>query len=129
MLKIIPLSSRYTGPVLGMALLLGLSVTLPAQGATRFQDCQIEASEISGYHGQEARGFLEGTVRGGMRGAAVGAAGGWLTGNSSSKSAKRGAKLGAVIGGVRAAAKKNEIDEKRELYDRLLERCMARDSR
>lgn len=97
-----------------------------AQDAERYYQCRAEAEEISGYYGQESRGFIAGSVRGGLGGAAIGAAGGWVTGNKAKKAAKRGAALGALIGGVRAAAERQDIDEKREVYERALDRCMAR---
>jgi hypothetical protein len=118
----------FLAGVLTMAVFaIALAGDATAQLEDRYDRCRLEASEISGYRGQESKGFIAGSLRGGLGGAAIGAAGGWVTGNKAKKTAKRGAALGALIGGVRAAAKKRDIEEKRETYERVLERCMARD--
>lgn len=108
---------RYILPAMACTLALTAMAAGGAHASSRLSECQREAEEISGYHGQEARGFLAGTVRGGLGGAALGAAGGWVTDSGSKKTkkaAKRAAALGALIGGARAAAEKRKIDDKRE---------------
>jgi hypothetical protein len=112
-------------PAFVIALALALPSTVLAQSA-RYDDCRREAREISGYEGEESGGFLSGAVRGGLGGAALGAAGGWVTDSKVSKTARRGAALGAIIGGVRAAAKSKKADEKRQVYERALDRCFSR---
>jgi hypothetical protein len=119
---------RHLATSLSFALLLGIAPAVAAQDDSRYRACQREASDVSGYVGQEAKGILSGTLRGGLGGAALGAAGGWVTDSDAKKTAKRGAALGALIGGVRAAAKKREVDDKREVYDRALQRCLERDA-
>lgn len=116
------------------AFLCAAAVALVAAGTppvvsaqSRYAECQREASEISGYRGQEADGLLSGALRGGLGGAALGAAGGWVTDSDAKKTARRGAALGALIGGVRAASKKRKLDDKRETYDRALQACMERE--
>jgi hypothetical protein len=118
---------KYLVFSLSIAVFLNAFLASDAAAESRYHECQREASEVSGYVGQETRGFLAGTLRGGLGGAALGAAGGWVTDSDTKKTAKRGAALGALIGGVRAAAKKREVEDKREVYDRALQRCMERE--
>ncbi|MEE4384689.1 MAG: hypothetical protein V2J02_22055 [Pseudomonadales bacterium] len=118
---------RHVALLLSIALCAMVAPAHGADAASRFRECQREAQELSGYYGQEARGFVSGALRGGLGGAALGAAGGWVTDSDTKKTAKRGVALGALIGGARAAAQKRKVDEKRELYDRALQRCMDRE--
>jgi hypothetical protein len=117
---------------IGLLALKGLLVLVPVGVAmaqpSRYEECREEAQQISGYKGEETQSLLKGAVRGGLGGAALGAAGGWITDSKASKTAKRGAALGALIGGVRAASKNKDVEEKRETYERALDRCLSRSS-
>jgi hypothetical protein len=111
--------------VLMLVLVAGSGSVFAQYGSdSRYDRCRSEASRVSGFYGQEAPSFIEGSVRGSLRGAAVGAAGGWVTGNRPSKAAKRGAALGALIGGARAASAQRELDDRREVFYRVFDRCM-----
>ena len=121
------MSDQYKagGAVLLIAALL-MATSADAQTNSRYERCRREAREISGYDGQTSGGIVAGGIRGGLAGAAAGAATGWIAGTDRRKAAKRGAALGAVIGGVKSAAASKEIERKRAVYDRTLERCLYR---
>jgi hypothetical protein len=103
-----------------------MATSTDAQTNSRYERCRREAQEISGYYGQASGGIVAGGIRGGLAGAAAGAATGWVAGTDSGKAAKRGAALGALIGGVKSAAASTQIERKRDVYDRALERCLYR---
>jgi hypothetical protein len=117
---------RAARAVVGLVWLV-LVGSAAAQGGDRYARCQAEALDISGYRGDSGSGVLAGALKGGLGGAALGAAGGWVLDRDAGKTAKRGAALGALIGAARAASAKRDDSREREVYERALERCMARD--
>lgn len=120
---------RYNGRIVCAAVVVSallMAASVDALDGSDYDRCHREAQQISGYYGQESRGVIAGGLGGGLRGAAAGAATGWVVGGDTKKAAQRGAALGAVIGGVRAAAENRELAQKRETYERALDRCLSR---